>query len=222
MKNYAWRFVPRSGFLVPPVAAGLFAGYWLSHDRRRHLKRRIGRAAFRNLYRTAMNFATMLGRGKFEVRGDMSRLQGGGILYSFHFGAWELMPRILSRLGYRIGIITNLYAGQPGPLARIADFLLYRYRAIPNVRIFHPGDGLKIVRFLRTGGIFGALVDGDSLYAKFEGIQRLGKLCGLPLVPFAVYRDKDRSVLDLDCDLDRLLNERPYDYLWAYRSRRGN
>jgi hypothetical protein len=222
MKNFARNLVPRPDFLVPPVAAGLFAGYWLNPGRRRLIKRRIGRAAFRNLYRTARNFATMLGRGKFEVRGDMERLQDGGILYSFHFGAWELMPGILCRLGYRLGVIANRYADQPGMWAGIADRFLYRYRTFPNVRIFYPGDGLKIARFLKSGGIFGVLVDGDSLYAKFDPVRRLGRLCGVPLVPFAVYRENGRSVLDLDCDLDKLLRERPDDYLWAYRSRGGN
>jgi len=219
MKNPVRNLTPCPGFLVPPLLAGLFAGYWFNRGRRQYLKMRIGRAALYNLYRTGRNFAAMLGRSTIEVKGDLDRLRNGGILYSFHFGTWELMPRILSRLGYRLGIIANRYAKKPGFLARTADRLLYRFRNAPNVRVFYPGDGLKIVRFLRNGGIFGVLVDGDSFYGKFGLAQRLGRMCGVPLVTFAVYRENGRSVLDLGCDLDRLVRERPYDYLWAYRSR---
>lgn len=222
MKNFARNINPRPAFLIPPIMAGLCAGYWLNRGRRRYLKHRIGRASFLNLYRTARNFAVMLGRDRVEVKGSLAPLRTGGILYSFHFGAWELMPKVLSRLGFRMGVIVNRYADQPGFLARTADRILYRYRVKPNVRIFYPGDGLKIARFLREGGIFGILVDGDSHYGKLGPVRRLGRLCGVPLVPFAVYQENGRSVLDLGCDLNRLLRERPYDYLWAYRSRERN
>ena len=221
MKNIPLDIIARPGFLIPPVMAGLYAGYWLNRGRRRHLKKRTGRSAFLNLYRTARNFAAMLGRNRVEVKGSLEPLRSGGILYSFHFGAWELMPKVLSRLGFRIGVIANRYADQPGFLARTADRVLYRYRAQPNVRVFYPGDGLKIARFLRSGGVFGVLVDGDMPYGKFDPVRRLGRLCGVPLVSFAVYREKGRSILDLGCDLNRLLRERPYEYLWAYRSRRS-
>jgi lauroyl/myristoyl acyltransferase len=219
MKRPVSKIFTHPDLLFPPVMIGLGIGYWLLRGRRMRLKQRTGRTAFYNLYRMGRNLACMLGADAVLLRGDPEPLSQGGILYSFHFGAWELMPRVLGRLGYDLGIIANRYGDRQGLLGRAVDRFLRWFRTRPNVRVFHPGDGLKIARFIRKGGLFGVLVDGNTFFGKFARVQKLSRLCGAPLIPFAVYQDRGRAVLELNCDLDRLVRERPFDYLWAYRSR---
>lgn len=202
------------------VLLGLFTLYWLHRSRREYLKQRIGNQAIRNVYSVARNIGFMLSRRDVRVQGDDKVLEKGGILYSFHFGIWELMPRALGKMGYDLGVLVNRYADDN--LSRISRFLdnfLMRFRSPGKVKVFSKHDTMKIVRFLNSGGILGVLVDGNRFYAKFRKMQKLGNLCNVPLVPFAVYRKNGKGVLDVGCDLDRIVAQRPLDYVWFYKSR---
>jgi len=202
------------------VLAVAFVFYWINRDRRRHLKKRIGARALLNVYRVARNVGYMLSKKTLSVRDSHIRLKPGSILFSFHYGVWELMPRTLDSMGYRVGIIVNRYAGDNvSRLARLADMLLYQYRSVGRVLIFYQDEALKMVRFLRSGGILGVLVDGDALYAKRPQVVRLSRVCRAPLVPFAAYRKNGKGVLHIGCDLDALVKEQPLDYVWFYKSR---
>lgn len=207
------------------AAEGLFLAllcclYWVCRDRRRYLQSRIGRKAFRNTYEIGRNIFFMLRRNGLRLTGDTSILDRGCILYSFHFGVWESMPSTLKRLGYRVGIIVNRYY-QPGGsiLARLGDHLLLRWRSAPGVKVFYADDTLGIVRFLMSGGIFGMLVDGNTLRQKEGKARKLAAICRVPLVPFAAYRCQGQGILEIGCDLANIIGARPLDYLWAYRSR---
>jgi hypothetical protein len=198
----------------------LWALYWLCRDRRRYLRRRVGKKAFHNVYQVGRNILYMLRRNSLNVRGDLNSLKKGCILYSFHFGVWELMPYTLSRLGFEVGIITNqYYADDPSLKARILDYLLRRWRSMNGVRVFHKGNVLEIARFLRSGGVFGMLVDGNTLFQKYAKASKLAQLCRVPLLPFAAYRNRERGVLHIGCDIPALVKTRPLDYVWFYRSR---
>lgn len=99
------------------------------------------------------------------------------------------------------------------------DFLLRRWRSINGVKVFYKENALGIVRFLRTGGVLGMLVDGNEFYQKYDKANKLARLCGVPLVPFAAYRRKMRGFLHLGCDIPALVRAMPLDYVWFYRSR---
>ncbi len=194
--------------------------YWLSRDRRRYLTARIGRSAFKNVYHVGRNIYFMLRDRELEVEGDMGLLDKGCVLYSFHFGVWELMPRTLSRLGYKTGIIANRYEKEGGSVPyRLLDSLLRRWRSVGGIRVFYKENTLDIVRFLKSGGVFGVLVDGNSLYQKHAKAKRLAEFCKVPLVPFAAYRRAPKGVLRIGCDLPNVVRSRPLDYMWFYRSR---
>lgn len=202
------------------ILAIAFILYWINRDRRIHLKRRIGALAPLNVYRVARNMGYMLSKKTLSVPGGHVRLKPGSILFSLHYGVWELMPRTLDAMGYRVGIVVNRYAGDNmSRLARLADYLLYRYRSVGRVLVFYQDEALKMVRFLRNGGILGVLVDGDALYAKHPHVVKLSHVCHAPLVPFAAYTRNGRGILHIGCDLDRLVAEHPLDYVWFYRSR---
>ncbi len=194
--------------------------YWFYRDRRRYLVNRIGNSAFKNVYRVGRNIFFMLKKNELEIEGDVSVLDKGCVLYSFHFGVWELMPRALIKLGYTTGIIVNRYQKEEGSIAfRMLDSLLRRWRSVGGVRVFYKENALDIVRFLKSGGVFGVLVDGNSFYQKHAKAKRLAELCRVPLVPFAAYRRAHKGVLHIGCDLPNLVRSRPLDYVWFYKSR---
>ncbi len=198
----------------------LFTLYWSYGSRRKYLRQRIGNRSVRNVYNIARNIGFMLGKRDIRIQGDNKKLAKGGILYSFHFGIWEMMPQALVKMGYNIGVIVNKYADDNrSRLSRYFDNYLEHFRSSGGVEVFSRQDTMKIVRFLGKGGILGVLVDGNRFYAKIGKIKKLGKLCGVPLVPFAAYREHGEGVLDIGCDLDSLVAQRPLDYVWFYKSR---
>ena len=207
-------------FVECAFLAALWILYWTCHDRRRYLQQRIGEQAFRNVYRVGRNVCFMLRRKELRVHGDLGALNRGCVLYSFHFGVWELMPFTLSKLGYRIGILVNRYRADDRSLKTgMMDFLLRRWRSMNGVRVFYRENALGIVRFLRAGGVFGMLVDGNDFFQKYDKARKLAKLCGVPLVPFAAYRQAGSGSLHVGCDIPALVRAMPLDYVWFYRSR---
>ncbi|MDH4211798.1 MAG: hypothetical protein OEV79_10180 [candidate division WOR-3 bacterium] len=194
--------------------------YGICRDRRRYLKNRVGRDAFRNAYRVARNMFFMLRRNDLELTGDAGVLKGGCVLYSFHFGVWELMPYTLRNRGFQIGVIVNRYQrDNVSVLARLVDSALKRWRAVNGVRVFYGENVLEIVRFIKSGGIFGMLVDGNTLFQKYAKARKLAQLCKVPLVPFAAYRSGNSGVLNIGCDLPGLVQTMPLEYMWFYKSR---
>ena len=207
-------------FLEVVVLCVFFTVYWANREKRKYLKQRIGAKALLNVYQTGRNFSFMLKSGDLDIMGGTNRLHNGGVLYSFHFGVWELMPAALRKLGYNLGIIVNRYHDQKRIfLTNLADQFLYDFRSRNSVRVFYKEDTMKIVNFIKSGGLLGMLVDGDTFYAKFEKAQKLARLCNVPLIPFAAYRKNGTGILDIGCNLDGLVEQRPLDYLWSYQSR---
>jgi hypothetical protein len=197
--------------------------YWLNNARRIYLKRRLGAGIVMNLKMTARNIALMLcPERSFKIYGDISSIKNGGILYSIHFGTWELMPNLLQKsLKKDIGILVNRYTeNNPHLIGRLMDKFFYIWRTRKKVKVFYPDEVFKIVRFLKKGGIFAALVDGDTLYAKLKKIEKLSKLCHVPLHPFALYYDGANYIMEIGCNIDGVLKHRPFDYWWFYKSRR--
>lgn len=202
------------------VLSAMFSLYWLNRKRRKYLKKRIGTNALQNIYQTARNFSFMLQRKELSVRGNTRLLRKGGILYSFHFGVWELMPATLRKKGYRLGVVVNRYCdSNKNFLTYYGDKFLNRFRSRHGVKIFYKEDTIKIVKFIQRGGLLGILVDGNSFYAKYDKVQKLARLCNVPSVPFAAYRHNGTGILEIGCNLVSLVKQRPSDYLWLYRSR---
>jgi uncharacterized membrane protein YsdA (DUF1294 family) len=199
----------------------MFTLYWCHRARRQYLKERIGSKALLNVYQVGRNIGFMLTRRDLHIRGDTSRVTKGCILYSWHFGVWELMPWALRKCGYALGIIVNQYSGRKKNYwARFWDTLLYWFRSRSGVKVFYSSDTRNIINFIRSGGLFGALVDGSTFYSKFNKIEKLGRLCGVPVIPFAAYRVGGTGVLEIGCTIDEIVKKRPYDYMWFYKSRR--
>ncbi|UCG92829.1 MAG: hypothetical protein JSV97_03730 [candidate division WOR-3 bacterium] len=210
-------------FLELCVLTITFVLYWCHRGRRQHLKQRIGSQALTNIYEVARNVSFMLSKKDLIVRGDTALPHSGCILYSIHFGIWELMPYALRKMGYNLGIIVNKYSGdKSGLITRLLDLFLFNFRSRGGVRIFYKDDTMRIINFVRSGGLLGVLVDGDMFYSKFEKIKKLGRLCHVPVIPFAAYRSGKTGILTIGCSIDAVVETRPLDYLWFYRSRTTN
>jgi lauroyl/myristoyl acyltransferase len=198
----------------------VFCLYWICGVRRRYLKSRVGKDALKNVYFVARNIFYMLRRKDLELIGNAELLTKGCVLYSFHFGIWELMPHALQSRGFRTGVIVNQYQqGSISLLARLADSILRKWRTFNGVRVFYSENVLDIVRFIKSGGIFGMLVDGNTFFQKYAKAKKLAQLCKVPLVPFAAYRRGKRGVLNIGCDLPGLVRAMPLEYMWFYKSR---
>ncbi len=198
----------------------VFILYWYCRERRKYLKRRIGAHALLNIYQVGRNVSFMLMKKDLQIKDDTKILQRGGILFSFHFGVWESMPQSLKKMGYNLGVIVNRYSsGKNNFITKFFDRFLYKLRSRGGVKIFYKEDTMKIIRFIKSGGVIGMLVDGNSFYSKFGKARKLSCICNVPLVPFAAYRKSGVGVLRIGCDLNKLIAKKPYDYVWFYKSR---
>jgi hypothetical protein len=208
-------------FFVDACITGFaFVLYWCNRDRRKYLKKRVGRCSLRNVYQVARNASFMILRRKLTKSSGLEMLAHGAVLYSFHYGIWELVPAALAAQGFKLGVLVNKYADTSGLLGTRVDKMLFRFRAQPHINIFYKEDVFRMIRFAKAGGLVAMLVDGDELYSKFHNAKKISTLCRLPLVPFAAYRTRGEGILKIGCDLDQLVKQRPMDYMWFYRSRR--
>lgn len=97
-----------------------------------------------------------------EVRGaeNMSRAMShrrGAIAVTGHYGAWELIPRAVSLLGHRTGVLGRKLSGTA------ADRLLWKLRERPGVLVLDRGSGASgIVRALHGNTAVGILIDQDT------------------------------------------------------------
>lgn len=191
--------------------------FWIDGDRRRYLKKRIGRMGFYNVYNVARNISYMILNRSINISGSGRIPERGSILYSWHFGVWELMPGALVSDHRRIGIIVNRYQGNI--FNRYLDRFLMRWRSNNGVRIFSASDSRNIIDFLKKGGTLGLLVDGNQLDSRLETTKRISQLAGVPMIPFVAYRDNGSACLRINCGLESMIDKRPWDYMWFYKSR---
>jgi KDO2-lipid IV(A) lauroyltransferase len=158
----AWYLVPRQRRLARAHLAIAFP------EKTAAERDRISRESFANL-----------GRSAFETaRGDVSRVQlapedeallrsafagGRGVVVATgHIGAWELFARRIAALGIPCGTVAK-EAHDP----RLTK-LLKDAREKAGVKVFWRGGPLsarEILRFLKSGGMLGILIDQDTKVA---------------------------------------------------------
>ncbi len=197
--------------------------YWWNTARRMRLKKRLEKNIQLYFKTLAQNLSIMIHpEKKFTLEGSIEPLKNGAVLYSIHFGIWELMPKILKTfLNKKVGILVERYTdNNPLFIGKIMDRIFYLIRSRNDAVIFYPDEVFKITRFIKEGGIFSALVDGDKIFAKLPKFEKLALICNIPLIPFAVYYEKGNTVMEIGCDLNKIVTQRPYDYWWFYKSRR--
>ncbi len=203
-----------------------FTLYMLLPDRRRKAVTRIRtqnlpeNVLARSIFQFGRNLSFMLkGRLDAEVvdKEKLGILKSGGIAVSYHFGPWEALPKVLSRMGFQMGVVTNYYN------TPVVDQFLYKFRTPYNIEIFYV-DGpeseiFRMIKFIKSGGIVGALIDGETYNQKFEGLERLSRKFKLPIIPIGGYLKNGKLRVKVDTDLNKLVRYSPENYFWFYSSR---
>ena len=162
----AWYLVPRQRRLAQAHLALAFP------EKSEAERTRVGRASFVNLGLAALEAARadhLDIRKTVELAPDGERLlrasqaEGKGVvLVTGHIGAWELFARRIAALGFPCGTVAK-EAQDPRITA-----LLQRSREAAGLRVFWRGDKMsarQMLRFLRSGGMLGFLIDQDTRVA---------------------------------------------------------
>ena len=115
-------------------------------------------------------------------------------MVSFHFGAWEYLPRVFAKLGYRVALTTG---NQPDNLVQTQ---VARLRHLPNVEVTRgPKEAFAAVA---RPGISGFVLDNTS-----RGSQSWVDVDGLgfrmPTFPFEIAARRDEMVLPALARIER-------------------
>lgn len=165
------------------AALGWLAWYAIPRHRRlalRHLaaafpeeteawRRRVGRASFANLGRSALELCVarrvdLLGtvtmaEGSLEIFRSLHAEGHGVVAFSCHLGNWELLARRIASEGLPVATIAR-EANDPRLTALIDEGR--RSIGIESFWRGKPGAIRRIVEFLKTGGVLAALIDQDT------------------------------------------------------------
>ncbi len=140
--------------------------------------------------------------GLIDVEGmvhfDNAYKRGKGVFgITGHLGNFELLAVFLVKCGYRIGVVSR-------PLAdnKLNEMLITNRKKMGIVNFYASESPVGVVKWLKSGGAVGVLIDTDSSRVKggfFPFYNRLSKLpvgqsvmalrLGSPLVPIACVRN---------------------------------
>lgn len=169
---------------------------------------------YSNMIQSLVDFLRLSGRSD-DAFGQAVRTEGGehlagalakqrgAICITAHYGAWELIPRAVVRLGHLTGVVgRRLSSGA-------VDERLDRLRTMHGVIALDRASGARrLLELLRANAAVGILIDQDttaveSEFVDFFGIPaltpvgpaRLAVRFGIPVVPLHISRRKDGSHL---------------------------
>ena len=140
--------------------------------------------------------------GLIDVEGmahfDNAYKKGKGVFgITGHLGNFELLAVFLAKCGYRIGVVSR-------PLAdnKLNEMLITNRKKMGIANFYASENPIGVVKWLKSGGAIGVLIDTDSSRVKgdfFPFYNRLSKLpvgqsvmalrLGSPLVPIACVRN---------------------------------
>ena len=127
-------------------------------------------------------------QGMERVYGALS-LDRGAVVAAPHLGNWELAGIALSRLGFRVHVVTGVQFH--ARWTRTARALKERER----IRVSHPREGYSpLVSTLRGGGIVVLLVDGN-VYLRSVRAPFFGRTVPFPLGPALLARRASAPLL---------------------------
>jgi KDO2-lipid IV(A) lauroyltransferase len=164
----AWRLAPRQRRLAQEHLAIAFP------EKGAAWRDRVGRESFANLGRSALETAIAdklqprlreLVRlsPEAEALARAAHAEGKGVvLVACHIGNWELFARRIAALGLPSATVAK--EAQDPRLTR----LLQRSREGAGVQVFwrgSPGAARELLRFLKSGGMLGILIDQDTRVA---------------------------------------------------------
>ncbi len=154
--------------------------------------------------------------GKMEVKG-LENIRSvldkgkGAVLFSAHFGNWELIPFILNReLGFKISSIARR---MDNPLT---EEIVKKFRAfMGSDMIYKEGSLRKMIRVTEDNGLVYLLIDQNTITREGTPVEFFGKKViavtivsqlylkkGIPVIPLFVTYEKDSVVLNIGKEID--------------------
>ena len=199
---FFFNFIPRRLTLFVGAWVGLVAWKLLGRDRYKidrhlsmafgasitwHQKQNVGRSFFIN---SGKNLADMCRFKKYyateikplvSIEGldefDAAYKRGRGLLgMTGHIGNFELLAVYFADLGYRIGVI-----GREMYDARLNSILVGNRQAMGITNFTTTESPRNILRWLKTGGVLGVLVDTDSIRVRGTFMPFFGRLANTPI-----------------------------------------
>lgn len=144
--------------------------------------------------------------------------EGKGVLViTGHYSAWELIPRAITLLGYRTGVVARKLSEK-----KTSDFLGYLRRK-PGVVTIDRGEGaMELLRELRKNTAVGILIDQDTITVESDFIDyfnlpartptspaRIALKLGIPVLTMHIKRESDgKYILRIDKPIDLSLYQR--------------
>jgi KDO2-lipid IV(A) lauroyltransferase len=175
--------LPHRAAVALGAALGFLAWYAIPRHRRlalRHLamafpertgawRRRVGRASFANLGRSALELcvasrvdlleSVTMAEGSLEIFHSLHAEGHGVVAFSCHLGNWELLARRIASAGLPVATIAR-EANDPRLTALIDEGR--RSTGIESFWRGKPGAIRRIVQHLKSGGVLAALIDQDT------------------------------------------------------------
>lgn len=199
---FFFNFIPRRLTLFVGAWVGLAAWKLLGRDRYKidrhlslvfddsltsHQKRNIARSFFIN---SGKNLADVCRFKKYysteikplvSIEGldefDAAYKRGRGLLgMTGHIGNFELLAVYFADLGYRIGVI-----GREMYDARLNSILVCNRQAMGITNFTTTESPRNILRWLKTGGVLGVLIDTDSIRVRGAFMPFFGRLAKTPI-----------------------------------------
>lgn len=134
-----------------------------------------------------------------EVEGlehfDSAYKRGKGVFgISGHLGNWELLAVYLAKQGYKVGVISR-------PLAdNNLNELLVENRKKLGITNFYASDSpMGVVKWLKSGGAVGVLIDTDSARVKGEFIPIFGRLAKVPVGQTVIAIELGAALVPMAC-----------------------
>jgi len=218
--NRAFNIIPRPMAVFIGSWIGLLAWKIISKDRQsiyRHLticydgnlspqaKVNLGRSFFIN---SGKNIADMVRfESEFKIgipdfidcEGleyfDQAYKRGKGVFgVTAHLGNFELLAVFFSKMGYKIGVISR-------PLAdnKLNDFLVKNREKMGITNFYASENPIGVVRWLKSGGAVGVLLDTDSKRAKGEFIPVFQRMAKVPVGQSIIAQRLGAAMIPMAC-----------------------
>jgi len=170
----------------------------------------MAQAMFRSLGRNVFDFLNLRDASAENLAYLVEDVQGmqyyldagaagkGVIAITGHIGCWEIVPAYLVSIGHPVTVVARRMKNE-----RLNEALVSTRLSVGVATIDRDASPREMIRILRRGEILGVLVDQHTdvggMYVPFfnrpaftpTGVAKLACLTGAPIVPMAVYLNKN-------------------------------
>jgi KDO2-lipid IV(A) lauroyltransferase len=219
---FAWAILPRDRHKIARHLSLVFDDSLTSHQ-----KQNVARSFFVNtgknladMCRFKKHYATEI-KPLISIEGldelDAAYKRGRGLIgITGHIGNFELLPVYIPNLGYRIGVI-----GREMYDARLNSILIDNREAMGITTFPTTESPRNILRWLKTGGALGVLIDTDSIRVRGAFMPFFGHPANTPIGQSLLglrNAEEDAYRMTLGCTkaLEEIIRENKSQWIWLH------